>query len=84
MICPKCGERMGITHAYEVNNSSKTQRMECPACCMVCTAVTITAIVVVDPGYGQGANVLAQKIAERSVKTIQKAIVALSPNKKPG
>jgi hypothetical protein len=65
MRCPNCDIEMGIEHAFEVGPGGKTQRAECPKCFCVCTLVQITVVANVDPGYGEGASVLAKKLAKQ-------------------
>lgn len=63
MKCPKCGDpKMDVTHTYRAGDAGTTQRMECKHCGCVATVAILRAIVAIEPGYGQGAAVLAKKI----------------------
>lgn len=77
MDCPSCKQTMEITHATDAGPGGKTQRAECPKCFTVVTLVQITAVVKVDPGYGEGHTVLAKRIAKK-IPEIQMGIASLT------
>ena len=62
MICPKCKERMRVTHTISVPPFGGTQRLECVCGCV---ATVESVIVAIDPRHGDGARARARKLAER-------------------
>ena len=62
MICPNCKSRMKVTHTYVAGTAGKTQRLSCDECGMVGTAATV--FVNFDPGQGEGAKAIADKISK--------------------
>lgn len=76
MDCPKCKHDMEITHAFEVGPGGKTQRAECPKCFTVVTLVQVTALIKVDPGYGEGHTVLGKALS-KDLSKIQTGISSL-------
>lgn len=61
MICPKCDkDTLVVTHSYSAGQAGQTQRQECLICGCVVTSRTL--IEAVDPGYGEGAYSLAERL----------------------
>lgn len=67
MRCPKCEKRMKLSKTY-TTPQGQTKGYECRD--LRCgTAVTaLVLVVVVDPGYGDGAYSLAQRMKEGQVR----------------
>lgn len=66
--CPKCKNKMRVTHTYSIGEKGRTQRLYCEKCHTVATAVAL--VVNIDPEYGQGAAKLAKKIRESNKKPV--------------
>lgn len=64
MNCPKCSKPMKVTHSYTAGATARTQRLECVHCGTV--AVAQAMIVLLNPGYGQGAESLAKRLRKKS------------------
>ena len=62
MICqtPKCSGILIVCNTY-TTGSGKTQRLECPVCLTVYTAIVV--LVNSNPAHGQGAAALAKQLA---------------------
>ena len=59
MKCPKCGGKLKVTHAYQVERD-RTQRVACQDCKVAYTAHTV----LVDATHGNGAKAAAKRIRE--------------------
>lgn len=66
--CPKCKTKTQVINTYRAGKSGHTQRLQCPKCLCVLTAVTITKILHVDPERGQGAGIVARQIQQGKLK----------------
>lgn len=65
MNCEKCKAKLEVSHTYSAPGG-KTQRLECPECLTVHTAITV--LVNNDPDKGEGAAALAKKMEREGAK----------------
>lgn len=65
MICPKCGSRAQVENTY-ATPAGTARRGVCTGCGAVLSEVSIVAFV--DPARGQGAQVLARRLSQGSLR----------------
>ena len=58
MICPRCKEKMKVTHSYTADQG-RSQRLTCE-CGLTATALTV--IVAVDPEAGRGVDAYTKRL----------------------
>ena len=81
MICPKCRVRMVVRQSYKANSNTQTQRLECPECRLIGTA--IRCLVNLRPDYGQGACHLAKKIEAGAPLPVPLEVKFVEPKERP-
>ena len=63
MKCPKCTEKLRVSHTYTATKSVKTHRAVCDECGTV--VVIVSEIRFVNPSHGEGAAAEARRIEKK-------------------
>lgn len=66
MMCPKCKEKLRVTHTYQAGERAESRNLKCQCCGYVATSVTF--LIERQPRkHGRGAKAMADKIAAGEV-----------------